>query len=63
MEQFHGVCENLWTANSTIVLYTYQSKLQHNLYVIPYERRHIRFPQLRKFREIASLPELRRYTD
>ena len=63
IEQFHNICENLWTADPTMVLYTYTGKIQHSLYVILYERRHTRFLRLRKFRQIASLPELKWYTD
>ena len=63
MNQFHGIYENLWTADPTMVLYIYQGKKQHSSHVIPYERRCTRFPELRKFRKIASLTDLRRYTD
>ena len=50
-KQFHGICENLWTADPTMVLYSYPGKLQHSSHIMPYERRHTRFPQLKKFRK------------
>ena len=63
LDQFHTICDNLWAADPTIVIYTYPGKIQHSSYVIPYKKKHTRVPQSKIYRKIASLPELKRYID
>ena len=63
LDQVHGIFENLCTVNPTMVIYPFPGKIQHSKHVMPYERKHTRVPQSKRYRKIASLPELKRYTD
>ena len=63
LDQFHTIYDNMWAANPTMIIYTYPGKMQHSSYVIPYEKKDTRVPQSKRYKKIASLPELKRYTD
>ena len=63
LKQMHEILENFWSVDPTLVLYPFPGKVQHSRHVLPYERRHTRPPLSRKYREIVSLQELKRYTD
>ena len=63
LDQVHGILENLWTVDPTLEMYPFPGKIQHSKHVMPYERKHTRVPQTKRYRKIASLPELKRYTD
>ena len=63
LDQVHGIPENLWSVDSTLVLYPFHGKMQHSKYVMPYEKKHTRVPQTKRYRKIASLLKLKRYTD
>ena len=63
LEQVYTIFDNLWAADSTMVIYTYPGKIQHSSYVIPNKKKHTRVPQLKIHKKIASLPENKRYKD
>ena len=63
LQQFHTIYDNLLAANPTMVIYTYPGKIQHSSYVIPYKKKHTCVPQSKRYKKIASLPELKQYTD
>ena len=63
LEQFHTICDNLWAADSKMVIYAYPGKIQHSSYVIPYKKKHTCVTQSKRYKKIASLSELKRYTD
>ena len=35
LDQVHGILENLWTVDPTLVLYPFPGKIQHSKYVMP----------------------------
>ena len=63
MDTIHAACEHLWEVDPTMVFYPYPGKIQHSAYVIPYEKKHTRVPQLKKYRKMSFTAELRRYSD
>ena len=63
LDQVHVIFENLWTVDPTLVIYPFPGKIQHSKHVMPYKRKHTQVPQLKRYRKIATLPELKRYTD
>ena len=46
-----------------MVVYKYLGKIQHSLHVLPYRKKQTRVPQSKKHRKMASVLELKRYTD
>ena len=61
--QFHDICEILLVVDPSMVFYLYSGKLQHSSHVILYDKRHTKFPQLKKYKKLVSIAELKRYTE
>ena len=63
LDNIHAACKYLWEVDPTMVLYSYPGKIQHSAHVFPYKKKHTCEPQSRKYRKMASIAELKRYTD
>ena len=48
LDQFHIICDNLWAADPTMVIYKYLGKIQHSSHVISYKNKHMRVPPIKE---------------
>ena len=46
-----------------MVIYTYSGKIEQSSYVISYKKKHTCVHQSKRYRKMASVPELKQYTD